>query len=122
MNEIILTLIAKIAAELGLNYAFLRWNGEPVYPYFVGEYTDAGEAAENGRSSVSFLLTGFTRGSWLELETVKTAIINKLRCYTGLFEGYGYAITYSNSAPVPEEDEELKAIQIYLDVNVWRAE
>jgi hypothetical protein len=70
-------------------------------------------------------LTGTTRGSWLELETVKETI-RRIFPDTGrtaiLENNFGIAVFYSNSKPVPTGDAELKRIQIELKVKEWRVD
>ena len=36
-----LKLISDGMAALGLNYAFERWEDDPKYPYFTGEYQES---------------------------------------------------------------------------------
>lgn len=120
MNETVLRLISEKLEELGISYAFLQWNGEPVYPYFIGEYTEEAEADESGEMNIGFILTGFTRLSWLSLEESKRKIAEGLRDYVTIRDGYGIAIYYSHSYPVPQESDELKRMEIHLSIKVWR--
>ena len=120
MNETVLGFISKLLSSLGINYQFMQWNGEPQYPYFVGVYSEAPELDESGEMRIDFILSGFTRGSWLELEEAKTKIAEGTRDVRAVIDGIGIAVFYSSSIPVPEETDELKRIQITLDVRVWR--
>lgn len=60
MKEIIKS-VGEILSE-GVNYRFLRWKGNPQYPYFIGELHRAGGSDESGEAEYSLLLTGFYRG------------------------------------------------------------
>ena len=120
MNETVLKLLAEKMQELGISYAFLQWNGEPVYPYFIGEYTEEPEQDESGEMDIAFILTGFTRSSWLSLEEAKARIAEGLRDCVTIRDGYAIAIYYSYSMPVPQEPDELKRMEIHLDIKVWR--
>ena len=123
MNKEVLSLIATLMKSLGIRYSFLRYNAEDSgteYPYFVGEYIENPEANEDGHMACDFILNGFTRGSWLSLEEVKTTVADYFRCYRTLTDNYGVSITYESAYPVPQEDEELKSIEITLTVHVWR--
>lgn len=115
-----LTLINSELEKLGINYAFLRWNGTVKYPYFVGEYTENPENDESGEMDHTFIINGFTRDSWLSLERVKEKIADHFRDYTTINDGIGVAIYYSNSIPIPQDTDELKRIQITLQVKEWR--
>ena len=69
-------LISDGMEALGLNYAFERWKDEPKYPYFTGEYLEEESTSEDGMQQCDFILTGWHRGSWLDLETAKEKIEN----------------------------------------------
>ena len=123
MNKEVLSLIASLLDSLGIRYSLLRYNAEDSeaeYPYFTGEYIESPEANEDGHMSIEFLLTGFTKGTWLSLEEAKAVIAGAFRLYTTVTEGCGVCITYESAYPVPQEDEDLKSIEIILTVHVWR--
>ena len=124
MTRTTLKIIDKAMETLGLEYGFMRYNQKPVvYPYWVGEYQENTPISESGHSTSSFLLTGFHRGSWADLETQKERIedyFNKVSGKTVMAEdGSAVAIFYANSLIVPTMDAELKRIQINLDVHEW---
>lgn len=129
MTKAALKIISDAMAFLGLNYEFMEWNGEPVYPYFTGEYQEIPPLYESGLQESTFLLTGFARQSgtdrnaWLELEDAKEKIanyFNKVGGKTVIAEnGTAVAVFYSNSLVIPTGDAELKKIQINLDVKEW---
>ena len=109
---------------LGLNYAFMQWEDEIVYPYFVGEYQESPPMSEDGLQEATFILTGFTRGSWLDLEAAKEKIENYFNKISGKTviadDGSAVAIFYANSLVVPTGDAELKRIDINLMVKEWK--
>ena len=78
---------------------------------------------EDGMQESTFMLTGFSRGTWLELEETKDKIssyFNKVGGRTVIADdGSAVAVFYSNSLVVPTGDAELKKIQINLDVKEW---
>lgn len=118
-----LNIISEAMEALGLNYAFMEWTGKPKYPYFVGEYQEITPTNETGMQETTFLLTGFSRDSWLALEDAKESIrdyFNKVSGKTVIAEdGSAVAIFYANSFVLPTGDAELKKIQINLDVKEW---
>lgn len=120
MNPKILAYLNSVFSGLGIDYSFLRKNGKITYPYFVGEYAEQPEANESGQMNVTFILNGWTKGSWLDLEKIKEQIADSLRSVVTTVDGYGVGIFYGNATPIPEEDAELKRIQITLDIRVWR--
>jgi hypothetical protein len=124
MTKNALKIIKKAMDTLGLEYGFVRYLKRPVvYPYWVGEYQENTPVDESGHSTTTFLLTGFHRGSWEDLETQKERIaeyFNKVSGKTVMAEdGSAVAIFYANSLVVPTMDAELKRIQINLDVHEW---
>ncbi|BBK61846.1 hypothetical protein A9CBEGH2_07860 [Amedibacterium intestinale] len=103
------------------NYEFGQWTSTPVpNPYFVGEYNEVGSDTEDGRFETTFILTGTTRGSWLELESVKEKIEKALNKTAILPNGNGIAVFYVNSFIVPVDNAELKRIQINLQIQEWK--
>lgn len=125
MSKQVLKIISEAMTSLGIEYGFAEYSNNPVvYPYFVGEYTEAESMTEDGLQETTFLLTGFSRGSWLELEEAKEKIenyFNQVSGYTVITDsGSGVAIFYSHSLIVPTGDSELKRIQINLSVKEWK--
>ncbi len=114
-----LAFIERLLTENNINYEFVEWTGENIYPYFVGEYQEIEAINEDAQES-TFILTGFTRGTWSELEHAKQTILNAVNITTILPNGNGIAVSYSNSLIVPTGDEDLKRIQINLRIKEWK--
>lgn len=128
MSTDALNIISDAMESLGLNYDFMEYkvSGDEKKPlmYFVGEYQETVPLYENGLQEASFLLTGFTRGTWLALEEAKNKISNYFDRVHGkkviTEEGSAVAIFYENSSVVLTGDAELKRIQINLNIKEWR--
>lgn len=124
MSVAALKFISDSLKSLGINYDFGEWASEVVYPYFVGEYQESPQMNEDGMQETTFLLTGFSRGSWLQLETEKEKIENHFNKVGGktviTASGAAVAIFYANSLIVPTGDAELKKIQINLIIKEWK--
>lgn len=124
MREI-LKLISETMEGLGIAYEFGRYSGEPEYPYFVGEYTQTPPTDEDGLQEASFILTGTTRGTWLELEQCRERIEQAFDPFEGMKAitdaGSGIAVYYADAFPVPTDTDELKRIQVDLEIKKWRA-
>lgn len=126
MTSAVLKAVSKGLKAAGINYAFAEWKGDVVYPYFVGEYQESPAITEDGLQEADFILNGFTRGSWSDLEAEKEKIenyFNKISGKTVIAEnGSAVAVFYSNSFVVPTGDAELKRIEIHLDVKEWKVD
>lgn len=125
MSKQVLKIISDTMKALGIAYGFGEYSGNPVvYPYFVGEYTETEMFNESGLQESTFLLTGFSRGSWLDLENAKERIekqFNRVSGKIGITDsGSAVAIFYSHALIVPTGDAELKSIQINLSIKEWK--
>lgn len=124
MSKASLRIIADAMREMGLAYGFMEYAGELVYPYFVGEYTEQAPTTEDGLQITNFLLTGFSRGSWLALEEAREQIAQYFGMVSGKTviadNGSGVAVFYDNALVVPTEDATLKRIQINLHIKEWK--
>lgn len=122
-----LEIVSAAMKSLGIAYGFGSYAGNAagkiVYPYFVGEYTESPPMNEDGQQPATILLTGFHRGSWLELETAKAKIENYFDKVSGKTamadDGSAVIIFYDSALIIPKEDAELKSVQINLSVQEW---
>lgn len=118
-----LGLIAKELNKIGIPYEFMRWTSNVQYPYWIGEYQEVPTDNESGYKETSFILTGTTRNSWLELEDQKEKIEQHFPTVGGLLfateNGRG-AVFYENSIPVDTGEAELKRIQVNLVIKEWK--
>lgn len=117
-------MINRAMNEMNLNYAYMEWNAVPDYPYFVGEYSEFEPLMEDGMQDKAFILTGFTRGTWSELDAAKEKIeryFNTINGKTAIdADGTAVAVFYSTAFPIRMESGELKKIQIELKVKEWK--
>lgn len=122
-----LSIVSDALSSLGIEYGFGVYSGNKaghiVYPYFVGEYTENEALNEDGLQTAAFMLTGFHRGTWEELETAKAKIENYFNKVSGKTvmadDGSAVIIFYDSAFNIPKEDAELKSIQINLSVQEW---
>lgn len=122
MREILKVINDQMTA-IGINYEFGRMSKSlPEYPYWVGEYTEPESMTEDGKEQPTIILTGFSRGKYLELETEKSKIKERFRRGVSLLTENGSAvyICYGGSIPIPQEDDDLKKIQVNLNIKYWK--
>lgn len=113
--------IDKELHNLSINYEFGQWTSDVVYPYFVGSFTEV--PTEDGPAETTFILEGFTRGSYLELLQGKEKIEDHFRYgITAILDnGSGVAVVYDDAnCDIPTGDANLKKIQVNLIVKEWK--
>jgi hypothetical protein len=126
MSKQMLKLVSDGMEAMGLEYDFETFKKKPiVYPYFVGQYTEQEPTTEDGLQESTFMLTGFYRGEeWLDLEDAKEKIENYFNRVSGKTaitdNGSAVAVFYMGSLVVPTGDDDLKSIQINLNVKEWK--
>ncbi len=116
-----LKIINDNLAEIGINYEFGEYSAEIVsYPYFVGSYTETESLTEDGLQESTFMLDGFSKNSWMELQQAKEKIEKLFSNFTAITEsGSGVAILYANAMNVPTGDSAFKRVQINLSIKEW---
>ena len=111
--------------ELGVPYEFMEWSSQVPDTYFVGQYSEVPSVDEGGEIETDFILTGTTKGKFIELEAVKERIRAAFPDY-GLTEilpnGWGIAVMYQSAYPVPSIEEGIHRLQITLKVKEWKGE
>ena len=125
MSKQVLKLVSEGMTAMGIEYDFETYKKHPVvYPYFVGQYTEQEPMTEDGQQESTIMLTGFHRGTWLELEDTKEKIENYFNRVSGKTvitdNGSAVAIFYAGSLIVPTGDAELKSIQVNLHCKEWK--
>lgn len=111
---------------LEIPYEFMSWSSEVKYPYFVGEISEIEPITEDGLEEKKFIITGFTRNSWIELMEIQEKIRKALPPIGGktavLDDGSGIAVFYDTALPIPTGEADLKKIEIYLTIKLWKVE
>lgn len=122
----------EIAKKIGeflsgeINYRFLRWKGEKLYPYFIGELYGEGGRDESGETGYRMLLTGFYRGDDdMQLYEAAERVTEMFPEETGrLIRCRGGTMLVSTGeilTDLPTDMEtELTKIQITLEVKRWK--
>ena len=108
---------------IGVPYEFGHWSSTVKYPYFVGEITEEPITTEDGYEASTMLLTGFHRGSLIDLETIKNKIKSHFSPVYGLRIGIdsgAIAVYYDGAFYIPTGEAELNKIQINLKISEWK--
>lgn len=119
----VLGIISNEMNSMNVPYEFMEWTSAVTYPYWVGEYSEVPTVTEDGCKETSLILTGTTKGSWLELEQTRALIEKHFPPVYGLRKSTDdgtVVIFYENSFPVPTGEADLKRIQINLQVKEWK--
>ena len=108
---------------LNIPYEFGMWQSDIVYPYFVGEITESPIMTEDGFEESTLLLTGYHRGSFIELEDAKSKIKSHFDPIFGLrakTDSGSIAVFFDGCFYVPTGEAALKKIQINLLIKEWK--
>lgn len=117
MIEVLKVLNDHMVKELKLNYEFGQYTkSPPEYPYWVGDYTEPEPLEEDGLTTPTVTLTGFSRGRFLELEECKQKIKDYFKDGKSVITESGSAVVifYAGSLNVPSDEQDLKRCQINL--------
>ena len=118
-----LKFIAEQLESIGVPYEFGEWSSAVQYPYFVGEITEEEPTTEDGLEPSTMLLTGFTRGEYLDLEIMKDKIkrhFHPIHGCHGWTDGGAIVVFYESAFYVPTGEADLKRIQINLQIKEWK--
>lgn len=119
-----LKFINEQMASIAVPYEFMQWTSDIVYPYFVGEITESPTFSESGFEESTMLLTGFSRGNYLDMETIKEKIKSHFSPVSGLRgqtdSGSAIAVFFDGAFYVPTGEADLKKIQINLKIYEWK--
>lgn len=112
--------------SLAIPYEFGEWTSDVVYPYFVGEITENEPTTEDGGEELPFILTGFHRGKYIDLEEAKEKIKKHFHPISGLRattdSGSSIAVFFGGAFYVPTGEADLKKIQINLKIKQWKGD
>ncbi len=118
-----LKFISDQMAALGVLYEFGEWTSGVKYPYFVGEITEEPTTTEDGLEESTLILTGFNRGKYIDLETVKNKIKQHFNPICGLCaatDSGSIVVFFDGSFYIPTGEADLKKIQINLKIKQWK--
>lgn len=108
---------------LAVPYEFGEWTSDIKYPYFVGEYTEEPTETEDGKEISTFILNGFHRGKYIDLETIKAKIKKHFDPCFGLrakTDSGSIAVFFDGAFYIPTGEADLKKIQINLIIKEWK--
>ena len=108
---------------LAVPYEFAEWTSVVKYPYFVGEIVEEPTNTEDRREESTLILTGFTRGKYIELEEIKEKIKKHFDPIYGLRSDIdigAIAVFFNGSMNISTGEADLKKIQINLQIIEWK--
>lgn len=116
----VLEFVKEQMDDLGVPYRFWEWAGEVPQTYFVGEFTEASVTSEDGHVEGEFTLSGFTRGTYADLDGMRDKIYRRFRNGERTFrDGRGLVVEYSHATTVDTDLEGVRRIDIYLSTFEW---
>ena len=118
-----LAYVGTLLEGIGLPYAYMEWGDENLPDtYFIGSCLEhlSTTLTENGHQKTTFILRGWTKGSWLDLETYKEQVEKNISKTAILDDGTGVAIFYDSAMVVPTGVAGWKSIKINLNIQEWK--
>lgn len=104
--------------SMKIPYTFDAWNKDLKLPQFIGELTETSSFNEDGLSEYTLILTGYAMKNDVDyLIGVAEQLKSRYR-NSRIIAGYG-AITFNNVTFIDTNNEELKQIQITLNIKEW---
>lgn len=124
MSEHTWRIIAQAMEYLGLEYEPIQYTGTQD-DYWVGSFSEGGSVSEDGSTTTTFFLTGFTRSGWIVLQRAKDLVekyfTHEGRSFTSDLGGKSTCIiSYDTAYSIPKDDAQLKSIQINLTILEWK--
>lgn len=111
----VLTTLKNEMEKLNIPYTFDTWDSDVELPQFIGEISESPTLDEDGKSEYSFILTGYATtysylfgvAEQLKAKYKTSAIVD------------GIVIKYDNATTVDNGTDDLKQIQINLNIKKW---
>lgn len=123
MTEVLNIINQQLTEGLSLSYEFGQMTkSPPTYPYWVGESSESAPMTEDGLEEITIILTGYTRNSFLELETQKEALKDRFKHGVSVITDSSAAVVifYDGSLNVPSDEADLKKCQVNLKIKIWK--
>lgn len=123
----VLEAVNGIMDELGLNYEFEEWSGEPVYPYWTMKYLGGYHSDEGGRSEHYPILVGHTISEdddwqplWDEVEKIRDYFKH---CANYVCEdGSVFYAKIQDITSFPSQIPSHKTVEISLSARTWEVD
>lgn len=110
---------------IAIPYEFGEWSSDVVYPYYTGEITEDSPTTEDGAEQSTFILNGFHRGNFIDIERDKEKIKRHFHPIYGLrgnTDSGAIAVFFDSAIYVPSGEAGLKRIQINLKIKEWKGD
>ena len=111
----VLTTLKNEMEKLDIPYTFDNWDNDIELPQFIGEISEIPNGNEDGKSEYSFILTGYAT-NYIYLFSVANQLKTKYKTSPVV---NGLVITYNSAMPIKNDSDDLKQIQINLNIKKW---
>lgn len=122
MSNKTLAYINNQLKQLNIDYAFMRFETQPNYPYCVGSYREVSNNNEINLVESVFTLNLFTRNSvgWVELLALNEKIKKMFNNITvKMSPTETVAFFYDNHYLIEDDDIDLKRMELLIRVHEW---
>ena len=111
----VLTILNNEMEKQNIPYTFDTWDKDIELPQFIGEISETPTVDEDGKSEYSFILTGYATSYSYLFEVAEQL---KSRYKTSAIVD-GIVIKYDNTTTIENGTDDLKQIQINLNIKKW---
>lgn len=122
MSNKTLAYINNQLKQLNIDYAFMRFETQPNYPYCVGSYREVSNNNEINLVESVFTLNLFTRNGmgWVELLALNEKIKKMFNNITvKMSPTETVAFFYDNHYLIEDDDIDLKRMELLIRVHEW---
>ena len=111
----VLTILNNEMEKQNIPYTFDTWDNDIELPQWIGEISETPTVDEDGKNEYSFILTGYAT-NYTDLFEVAEQLKAK---YKPSLIVDGIVIKYDNATTVDNGTDDLKQIQINLNIKKW---
>lgn len=116
----ILAFVGDKLDEASIPYEYGEWTSAVKYPYFVGSYTESDYRFEDGCTTGTFTLDGWSRNGMIELSEASDKIKSIFADLQEIREDTLFFVRFLSAMPVPSGEQDLYRIQITLYTYEWK--
>lgn len=106
--------------EANISYEFGEWTSTVTYPYFVGTFSETENRYEDGYTTGTFTLDGWSRGTKIELLKAADTIKRLFADAREIAKSSAFHVHFGNILFIPTGEADLFRVSIILYTQEWK--